>query len=170
MTEIKSRCIVCSHPDRLEIDKALLAGSKTYREIEAEYKISRSAISRHVQKGHISAQVAKAHEAKQVSEACSLLEQVQDLQSTANRILKDAESKKDLRGACQAIREVRSILELLAKMTGELQGEGVTVNVIENTQFVEFRTAILTNLCPDCRAAMVAALREKNSMSEDDNV
>jgi DNA-binding transcriptional ArsR family regulator len=160
MTEIKSRCIVCSHPDRLEIDKALLAGSKTYREIEAEYKISRSAISRHVQKGHISAQVAKAHEAKQVSEACSLLEQVQDLQSTANRILKDAESKKDLRGACQAIREVRSILELLAKMTGELQGEGVTVNIVENPQFIEFKSVVMGVMCPECREQLRQRLAE----------
>jgi len=163
MTEIKSRCIVCSHPDRLEIDKALLAGSKTYREIEAEYKISRSAISRHVQKGHISAQVAKAHEAKQVSEACSLLEQVQDLQSTANRILKDAESKKDLRGACVAIREVRSILELLAKMTGELQGEGVTVNIVENPQFIEFKSVVMGVMCPECREQLKQRLAEITS-------
>lgn len=156
----ENKCLVCAHPDRLEIDKALLEGSRTYRELEAQYGVSRSALSRHVTKGHIAAQVAKAHEAKQVSEACSLLEQVQELQSTANRILKDAESKKDLRGACQAIREVRSILELLAKMTGELQGEGVTVNIVENPQFIEFKQVVTGVMCPECQEQLRQRLAE----------
>ncbi len=53
-----------------------------------------------------------------------LLDQLQQLQAKALGILARAESAGDLRSALGAIREVRSTLELVAKVTGELRDKG----------------------------------------------
>jgi hypothetical protein len=73
--------------------------------------------------------VAKAVEAQEVAQADTLLEQVKSLSTRALSILSQAEGAGDLRTACSAIREVRSTLELLLKVSGELKGDQTTVNV-----------------------------------------
>lgn len=123
------KCSVCSHAKHNEIDSALTARSDSIERISNKYSVSISALNRHMASGHISQKVAKAVEAKVVTEADDLLSQVRSLSNRALSILSQAEGTGDLRTACSAIREVRSTLELLLKVSGELKGDQTTVNV-----------------------------------------
>jgi hypothetical protein len=60
-----------------------------------------------------------------------------------------------------ALREVRGIVELLAKIQGQLS-DAPTVNItlIEN-QFNDFRTAIMGVMCSDCQQRLTEQLRAR---------
>jgi len=157
-----TKCKVCNHPDRVDIDKALVSG-RPLRLIAEQYGVSRSSLSRHQKAGHVIEQVSKAQKAKEIADADTLIDQIRNLQGRANDVLSQAEAGGDLRGACAAIREIRSILELMAKVTGELQGrDNITVNIIENPQFIEFKQIVLEVMCPECREQLRDKLTQIN--------
>ena len=111
-------CATCIHPEHEAIDKALLAG-QPYRSVARQYEASPPSVYRH-QQDHLPAAMVKALEVAQVAHGGSLLEQLNGLQIKALGILTRAEQAGDLRTALMAVREVRSTLELVGKVTGEL--------------------------------------------------
>jgi len=154
------QCTICNHPQRIEIDTALVAGV-SYRAIARQYGVSREAAGRHKRNGHITEHIAKAaqkkeikgaaslkkiveeQEEKTVAEAETLLQQVTTLKTRAIAILDNAE-KEGTREACLALSEVRRTLEFLAKITGELRDGKPTVNVNVNLlQSPEFRQILV---------------------------
>jgi hypothetical protein len=152
------RCSVCTHPDRENIDEALV-GATAISAIAAKYRdISEDALGRH-KANHLPAKLVMAEKAKEVAQADSLLEQVRDLQGRALAILDQAEMSGDLRTALGAIREARGNLELLAKLLGELD-DGPTVNVLVSPEWLELRAVIVTALEPytDARGAVLRAI------------
>ena len=168
------QCTICNHPQRVEIDKALVAGV-SYRAIASQYGVSREAAGRHKRNGHISEQIAKvakkkeiaraeeihaailAQEAQEVADAQTILDEVSRLKGRALTILDRAETE-GTREACMALREVRGIVELLAKVRGELKGDGPTINIIQNPQFVEFKSVVLEVMCDECRERLTREL------------
>jgi len=169
-----AQCTICNHPLRVEIDKALVAGA-TYREIAQRFGVSRDALYRHRKNGHIAEQIAKAakkkeiqqakevqaailvQEAQEVADAQTILDEVSRLKDRALTILDRAETE-GTREACMALREVRGIVELLAKVRGELKGDGPTINIIQNPQFVEFKSVVLEVMCDECRERLTREL------------
>lgn len=169
-----ARCTICNHPLRVEIDKALVAGA-TYREIAQRFGVSRDALYRHRKNGHIAEQIAKvarkkeikqakevqaatlAQEAQEAADAQTILDEVSRLKDRALTILDRAETE-GTREACMALREVRGIIELLAKVRGELRGDGPTINIIQNPQFVEFKSVVLEVMCDECRERLTREL------------
>lgn len=139
------KCSICSHPDRGEIDRAIVSGG-SYRDIARRFGVSRSAIERHA-KAHVPATLVKAREAEEVTRADALLVQIQELRDRALNILDKAERGKDLRTALQAIREARGCVELLAKLAGELS-ETPHVNILLSPHWVELRKTLLLALEP----------------------
>lgn len=149
-------CTICNHPERPEIDRALLSG-EAYRTIAKRYGASPSAVLRH--REHLPTQLVKAQAAEEVAQADNLLEQVKFLQTRALSILDRADLAGDLRTALSAIREARGNLELLAKLLGELQQEG-TVNVTVSPEWLTLRAVLITALqpYPDAARAVSRAL------------
>jgi hypothetical protein len=96
-----------------------------YRVMQSRYKVSKSAIDRHVS-GHVSKALRQlaAAEGMTLADAAAIAEPVlgemRKLNARALRILNDAEAAKDRPTALHAIRECRRNLELIAKLTGEL--------------------------------------------------
>ena len=111
-------CTVCTHPDREEIDKALLDGGP-YRVIAVRFGASASAVYRH-KREHLPRALVRAVEAREAEHGANLLDQLQDLQRRALCILDQAEAAGDLRTALAAVREARGCVELLGKATGQL--------------------------------------------------
>mgnify|MGYP000707668187 CR=1 FL=1 len=102
-------CSICSHPQRPEIDRALLAG-ESLRNIAQRYGASLAALHRH--KAHIAAAV----QAQQAMTVERLLDDLADLQRRALALLAKAEGAGDLRGALGAIRETREVITAGAKL------------------------------------------------------
>ncbi len=120
-------CTVCSHPKVSEINEALL-GSEAYRIIANRFGASASAMYRHQQE-HLPQALVKARDAQEVLSADNLLARVGELESDARRIAAAAEASGDLRVALAGIRELVRITELLAKLTGQLDGKPALAEV-----------------------------------------
>ena len=110
-------CTICCHERRDEIDRALMAG-EPLRDITGRVQIAKSALHRHKQ--HLSATLVKARESQDVAHADQLLEQLRELTIEARRIKQKAEAKKDYRTALAAVRELSRIVEIVAKIRGEI--------------------------------------------------
>jgi hypothetical protein len=155
---VPRNCTVCTHPDRAEIDQALVAGESSYSLAARYSSLSRAAIQRHGD-NHLPAKLVMAQAAEEVAQADTLLEQVRNLQRRALDILDKAEEAGELRTALGAIREARGNLELLAKLLGELD-ERPVVNLSVSPEWLELRAVIVTALGPHPEAlrAVVGAL------------
>jgi hypothetical protein len=153
-----NRCKACTHEKRLEIDRTCVRG-KTNREIAEAYGLSVTGVDRH-RKHCLTRQLLKASEIKEVAAADTLLGDIRSLKDRAVSILDQAESGKELDTALRAIREVRGCIELLAKVTGELQ-DGPTVNVLVSAEWVTIQNNVLNALepYPDARIAVAGALK-----------
>jgi hypothetical protein len=152
------RCSVCTHPDRENIDEALV-GATAISAISAKYRdISEDALGRH-KANHLPAKLVMAEKAKEVAQADSLLDQVRDLQGRALAILDQAEMSGDLRTALGAIREARGNLELLAKLLGEIS-DAPQVNLNVSPEWLQIRAVIVTALDshPEAKNSVLSAL------------
>lgn len=150
-------CSICGSPDRAAIDAAIVAG-EAYRSIAKRFDLSAAAVFRH-RAEHIPTTLARAKEAGDVALADDLLGQVRDLQGRTLAILTAAEGGEDYPMALRAIGEARRNLELLAKLTGELD-ERPVVNVLVSPQWLTLRGQIVAALAPypEARYALAGVL------------
>jgi len=150
-------CTICEHPERETIDRALV-GETSNRSAASLYDVSEAAVRRH-RTNHLPASLAKAKEAEEVSRADDLLRQVRALQSKTLSILLRAEGAGDLRTALGAVREARGNVELLAKLSGELD-ERPVVNLNVSAEWLELRTVIVGALQPysEARESVLSAI------------
>lgn len=130
-------CGICKHPEKQAIEDAILRRVPLSR-IALQVKASVFAMQRH--KAHMTAGVVRSapFEVGQALEAISLLSRVQGLLSECREIATAAKKDKAWPAAISALREVRGCIELLGKLSGELQaqtpGPKVQVGVIVNAQ------------------------------------
>jgi predicted DNA-binding protein YlxM (UPF0122 family) len=118
-------CTICAHSQRPAIDAALVAGG-SFRDIAGRFGLSRSAVHRH--REHIPAALTQAKQAQEVAQASTLLGRIEALIADCRTISQKAQRARQWPAAVSALREVRSCLELLGQLSGELQKE-VTVNM-----------------------------------------
>ncbi len=111
-------CSICSHPQRALIDRQLVTG-QPLRDVSGRFGVSRSALGRH--SAHLPHAVIAVREAEEAADAQSLLDEVRALHRRAGAILDKAEQSGKWAVALAAVRECRSTLELLGRLTGELQ-------------------------------------------------
>lgn len=148
------QCTICGHQSRVEIDAALLTGALSVRAIAHQYSISRDALMRH-SASHLAPQTAEVQRAIERD----VLAEVERLIGRVEAVLTRAERKQDDRLLLLAAREVRSTLELLARLRGELS-DAPTVNILVAPEWLAVRTALLAALAPysEARAAAATAL------------
>jgi len=111
-------CSVCEHPDRRAIDRALVLGTDSIRDIAGQYRISRSALSRH-KAAHIPRLVQAAQAAEGAQAATSgreLIDELEALRGRVRAILDRAEAGGELRVALQAVREWRECIKAQAEL------------------------------------------------------
>ena len=154
-------CTICTHPEREAIDQALAAG-QPLRGLSAIYRVSEDALGRH-KANHLPLTLAKATEAAEAARADDLLAQVMDLQERTLQALEKAEKTGRLPVVLKAVREARENLKLLAQLTGELQEQQTTVNVlVASPEWLRTRRLLMEALepYPEARAAVARALLE----------
>ena len=150
-------CTVCTHPKRKAIDLAFVRSDGSKRRIAAQYHISPTAVRRHAK--HILSGMIKANEAREVANAESLVAQVRKLQDRTEIIWERAERDEDGKLGLGAIREARGILELLAKLAGEIDSRP-QVNILFSPEWLRVRSVLLESLMPfpEARVAVARSL------------
>lgn len=128
-----SLCTICAHPARREIEK-LLVSATPLRKISARFETTVSALHRH-RAGHLLIEAVKREqEAKSAARvddvlghARTLQDRTENLFGEAQTIYQEARRAKDQKTALAAIREsalatreVRGNVELVARLTGQL--------------------------------------------------
>jgi hypothetical protein len=154
------KCSICNHPNRQDIDTDLV-NNESFRIIADRYYISVTSLQRH--KKHLPKDLVKSVKDRETLLADTLLDQIKSLQRKALKVLSVAEESGDLRVACMAIRETRGTLELLAKVTGEMD-DRPQVNIHMAPEWVTLRTLILKTLepFPEARMELIRELSEAN--------
>ncbi len=150
-------CLICQHPDRESIDKAL-ARQTSNRELARVYSLSEASIRRH-KANHLPARVARAQEAEDVREALDVVRQLKAINAASLRILKEAREQGKQGTALAAIDRIHKQIELQAKLLGELD-DRPQVNVLVSPQWLELRATIVTALerHPQARESVLRAV------------
>ncbi len=108
-------CATCTHPERLEIDRALIAGESILK-ISRLYGVSANSLHNHAQ-NHLSRQLVQAMEKKQLTQDFDLLNKIDSILTRTEQIFTRNFNKKRDRIALEAIKEQRNTIELLAKIS-----------------------------------------------------
>jgi hypothetical protein len=150
-------CSACAHPARAEIDAALVAGT-SFRNVSKQYGMSAAGAFRH-RSEHLPARLALAPSAEDLAEADGLLAQLAECRATARRIGELAEAAEDYRAALAGVRELVRIVELQAKLAGELD-ERPQINLLVAPEWLLVRSTLLEVLqaYPEARTAVAARL------------
>ena len=155
-------CTVCSHPEREGIDGALVSGV-SYRDIAARWPgITPSSLSRH-KRDHISPALAAVQAEREAAGAASLVDRVESLIVRCENLLTTAEQGGQVTAALAAVREMRGLLELFGKASGELnERPEVTINLLASPEWLGVRDAVFGALTPypEARAVVSGRLLE----------
>ena len=152
-------CSICTHPQRVAIDRALTEMSDSNRRIASQYDVSERAIRNH--KGnHLKVRMLKAVEKREdadIRTAIDIMGQLKAINGAALGVLKGARDANDGDLALKAIDRIHRQIELQAKLIGELQQEGTTNIIVNNPEWVQIRTALMVALTPFPDAAQAVA-------------
>lgn len=117
------KCTVCQHPRRKEIEDAITEGMLSLRHIVAQCGTSLGSLRRHrdkcMKEAVAAARIAQAEE--KIESGLTTMEQLKNaLEQTQGIVDTSLEDGKDLKLALAGLAEIRKHLELMAKLTGEL--------------------------------------------------
>lgn len=101
-----SKCSICAHPQRGEIEKAIVSGVP-YRHIASQYGAGYKSINRHA-KNHMQIVIAPPIE---VPAPIDATKELIDCLGKVKQILGEAEQKEDLRLMLACIAEARQLLD-----------------------------------------------------------
>lgn len=150
-------CKACRHPQTEAISLELLQ-KVPMREIADKYSLSLSCVARH--KNHVPTSLVKTEEAKQVAEASSVMQRIMQLDQRADEIYQQATDGNNPGLALKALKELREVTTLYAKLAGEISTSKTINNIIITPEWVAMRAVMLRALepYPEARRALVAAL------------
>lgn len=150
-------CKACRHPQTEALTLELIQ-KVPMREIADKYGLSLSCVARH--KKHVPESFAKTEEARHVAEAGSVMRKIAELDERADDIYRQASEGNDPALALKALKELREITGLYAKLTGEIQTGSVHNTLVVSPEWLSMRAVMLRALepYPEARRALVAAL------------
>src|SRR5262245_50689175 len=139
-------CSICRHGARQAIDESLVAGTP-YRDVSKRFGVTPSALTRH-RKAHLSPALVAVNAERERHGTDTVADRIEALYRKAAAILQRVDEAGATGQALAAIRELRSLCELLARITGELdeRPQVAVVNLHTTPEWIELRTAILAAL------------------------
>ncbi|MDO5681233.1 MAG: hypothetical protein Q4G46_00190 [Propionibacteriaceae bacterium] len=161
MTNVpRAQCKVCQHPQREEIEADIVHG-RGHAAINKKYDgISYDSVRRHTS-NHLAPAMRQALKTVHEQTGHTALARLESLYKDAKEVLDGAKKDGARALSLQAIKELRGIVELLAKLTGELDPQPqVTVNIAALPEWAELQQTILVALAsfPEARLAVARAL------------
>ncbi len=139
-------CTVCSHPDRAEIETALVASETSFRDIARRFSVSKDAVTRH-RAEHLPEKLAKAAEADELADADQLKAELETVKADVHRLKGKAEKEGDYRTALTGCDRALKALELQAKLL-QLIGDASQVNLYLSPEWLELRAVVVGALEP----------------------
>lgn len=157
------RCKCGQYPGHLELDKAYLNNEISLQQYADKVGCAKPSVERHV-KGHLPGALLKAKDIKDVANGDSLLDELKKARDRTFSLLDKAEAAADTRvyGAPVAyLKEIREQLKFIAELEGKISGQP-QITIINNPEWVELRTVILTALddFPDAKQRVINAIRK----------
>lgn len=151
-------CTICNHAKRLRINRALVAGVPL-RDIAEQYDVAASSLDRH-KGGHLPASILRAKSAREVLDADRLVAELLDLRQAAEDVLEEGRASADGDLQLRAISRLEKLLELIARLVGELRNEP-QLNVVVSPEWQALRASIVAALRthPEALAAVLLAVR-----------
>jgi hypothetical protein len=130
-TSVARTCAICHHHRRDSVDKALLLGEQL-KAVARRYAVSDDALGRH--RKHMQMVIAKAAaqvEQRDLAYGSALLAEIARIRADAERLQVESERRRDVRSALRAIHERLAVVELEAKLSGQLETvqKNVTINL-----------------------------------------
>lgn len=107
-------CSICAHPQRDEIDRAIVGGGSE-RGIAKRFGVSSAAVHRH-KRNHLAPSLIETHNAEVTARNEGLLGQMADLTRRTLSLLAAAEEAGDIRGALAAVESARKNVEMNARL------------------------------------------------------
>lgn len=136
--QIRPKCVVCAHPQRATIEKALTV-PRSERRVSQAFELNRAALRRH-----------KQHMQPIALPGETNLSEVGRLRAEAERILKSA---KDPKVQLSALPRLESLHGLEVRLHQEAQG---TSSLTSDPAFQRLASLIAKTLCADCLARVDA--------------
>lgn len=113
--DMPATCTVCVHPQRAEIERAVLDGL-AMRAVARQYDLGRDSVARHSRNGHVPLALTVGADRREAAHAADLTSRAEELWARASQILADVEGAPLLELA--AVRELRAVIDLLARLAG----------------------------------------------------
>jgi len=160
-SEMAPRCTICTHAERDAIDDALVSGT-AYSAIARQFEVGPESVRRHHQ-NHVSPALAAIEAERKEAEAADLVARIERLIARAETMFSAAAKDGQSTQALNVLKEMRQLLELWGKATGQLDDRPqVTVNLMASPEWLAVRDVILSALYayPDARAAGSGRLLE----------
>ena len=152
----RGHCATCDHPQAAAIDRALVR-QVALRSLATKYGISASSLNDH-RLHHLNPALKAVRTEQREQGVRTVLEQVRELVADMQAVMKEAFKKKNVAQVIAGNRELRQNLELLAKLTGELdERPDVVVNIVTTADWIAIRTMLLKVLIPYPEAMRVVA-------------
>lgn len=154
----EARCRVCLHPERADIEAAMVGGLSNPA-TAARWGMSKDSVRRH-RASHLSPALRAVAGQRDTAGPVRALDRLEELHGKASAILDAAMADGKPSLGLAAIRELRGVTETLARITGELD-ERPTVqvlNVATSPEWLETRGRLLAALAPYPEARQAAAL------------
>lgn len=152
------RCKVCTHLDQADID-ADIAGGMSNTATAAKWGMSKDSVRRH-RDSHLSKSLVTVLARRDTAGAVKALDRVEHLYTRASAVLDAAEAEGQAGLQLAALRELRGTVELLAKLTGELdeRPQVQVLNVSTSAEWGQLRGVLMAALYPFPEAGRAVAL------------
>lgn len=153
-------CSSCSHEDRESLDRALVLGTESLRALAKRFHIDRHSLSRHASH-HLTPALARVVDERMTAGPRSALERLEELHDEARAVLDAAKQGGQGQLSLQAVRELRGIVETIAKITGELDERArVQIVLTQTVEWQTFRDTLLAILAeyPEVLGRVIPAL------------
>lgn len=119
------KCHVCTNPDRLQIDKAIV-NQTNYQTISNSYGVTVQQIKNHVHYGHVLKSIQEAHQADEIKHGLELTSLLEEISEIALGSAKEARAAKDYRAIGGILSTSCKVAEILSKASpGDKEESGL---------------------------------------------
>lgn len=149
-------CTICASPALPAIDEALVAG-RSGQDIAAAHGVSEAAVHRH-RRAHLSPALVAVAARRDERRSVRLVDRLDAVIARVEALVESAEEADNPSMMLAAAREFRSGLELLARLTGELDEKPqLIVNLAASPELAGIIAALMAALAPYPEARIAAA-------------